>query len=90
MKGNDGVPDVARGSRRVFVWGKRIRWIMLRSIALNRQKRARQLAIVSSPLWGLESNARHHGFVRTAVDYYIESHRDEPAARALQSVTTAF
>lgn len=63
-----------------------LRWV----VDKHGEDQARELAIVSSALWGLESNARQHGFVRTAVDDYISQHSDDPAAKALSAVKSVF
>jgi hypothetical protein len=46
-------------------------------------EKARELAIVSSALWSLHSNARQHDFVRAVVNDYIQAHPKEPASKAL-------
>jgi hypothetical protein len=42
-----------------------------------------ELAVASSALWSLRSNALQHEFVRAMVDAYVKAHPGEPAAKAL-------
>jgi tetratricopeptide (TPR) repeat protein len=45
--------------------------------------KARELSIMSSALWSLNSNAQQHEFVRKAVGDYIQAHPAEPASKTL-------
>jgi hypothetical protein len=51
-----------------------------------RRDEAMEIVHAAVALWGLNSNARQHEFVRTALDAYIAAHPGEPAAKALLAV----
>jgi len=51
---------------------------------------ARELIRQSTALWGLDSNARQHDFVRRAVGDYIRARPDEPASKALMALANAY
>jgi hypothetical protein len=48
--------------------------------------KARELIVQAVALWALDSNARQHEFVRTAVTNYIGAHPNEPASKGLLAV----
>jgi hypothetical protein len=45
--------------------------------------KARELIVQAVALWALDSNARQHEFVRTAVANYMGAHPNEPASKGL-------
>jgi len=56
-----------------------LRWLLEK----RGEASARDIVLMASALWSLDSNARQHEFVRSALDSYIKSHPDTPASQAL-------
>lgn len=52
--------------------------------------KARELSVMSSALWSLNSNAQQHEFVRQAVSDYIRAHPAEPASKALIALARSY
>jgi hypothetical protein len=52
--------------------------------------KARELSIIASALWALNSNAQQHEFVRKVVGDYVQAHPTEPASKTLLSLARAY
>jgi tetratricopeptide (TPR) repeat protein len=52
--------------------------------------KARELSIMSSALWSLNSNAQQHEFVRKALGDYIQAHPNEPVSKVLIAMARSY